>query len=130
MKTNFPSTTRLILQAYRTLIRFEYDLARNDFAAILHTVRSLSIKNLKVDEAAPRICRAVDIACVCYYKQVLCLQRSAVTVCLLKQHGYPANLVLGAQHSPFKAHAWVELHGRVVNDKSYTSEIYAVLDRA
>lgn len=38
-------------------------------------------------------------------------------------------MVLGAQGTPFKAHAWVEVNGIVVNDKPYMSEIYAVLDR-
>ena len=36
---------------------------------------------------------------------------------------------IGAQQMPFKSHAWVEVDGRVVNDKPYTPEIYAVLDR-
>ena len=30
---------------------------------------------------------------------------------------------------PFKAHAWVEVAGVVVNDKPYMPEMYAVLDR-
>jgi hypothetical protein len=38
-------------------------------------------------------------------------------------------MMIGAQQTPFKAHAWVEVGGRVVNDKPYTSEMYAVLDR-
>jgi hypothetical protein len=41
----------------------------------------------------------------------------------------PATLVLGAKQMPFKAHAWVEVHGLVVNDKPYMHEIYSVLDR-
>jgi len=59
----------------------------------------------------------------------LCLQRSAATACLLKRFGVSAQLVIGAQQMPFKAHAWVEVDGVVVNDKPYTSEIYTVLDR-
>jgi hypothetical protein len=59
----------------------------------------------------------------------LCLQRSAATACLLKRCGIPAQMVIGAQQMPFKAHAWVEVDGRVVNDKPYMTEIYAVLDR-
>jgi hypothetical protein len=38
-------------------------------------------------------------------------------------------MIIGAQLLPFKAHAWVEVDGRVVNDKSYTREMYQVLDR-
>jgi hypothetical protein len=37
--------------------------------------------------------------------------------------------VIGAQRIPFKAHAWVEVEGRVVNDKPYMSEMYAIVDR-
>jgi hypothetical protein len=38
-------------------------------------------------------------------------------------------MVIGARQLPFKAHAWVEVAGLVVNDKSYVPETYAVLDR-
>jgi len=34
-----------------------------------------------------------------------------------------------ALQMPFKAHAWVEVDGLVVNDKPYTPELYGVLDR-
>jgi hypothetical protein len=59
----------------------------------------------------------------------LCLQRSAAAACLLKRYGIPAQMVIGAKQMPFKAHAWVEVGGRVVNDKPYMPEIYAELDR-
>ena len=41
----------------------------------------------------------------------------------------PAQMVIGTQQIPFRAHAWVEVDGSVVNDKPYTPEMYAVLDR-
>ncbi|PYY13093.1 MAG: lasso peptide biosynthesis B2 protein, partial [Acidobacteria bacterium] len=82
-----------------------------------------------IPEAIERICAAIDMACIWYWKEALCLQRSAATACLLKNYGVPAQLVIGAQLMPFKAHAWVEVNGRVVNDKPYTPEVYAVLDR-
>jgi hypothetical protein len=71
---------------------------------------------------------AVDCACIWYWKQVLCLQRSIVTVCLLKRHGIDACMVIGAHPVLFRVHAWVESAGRVVNDKPSVKEIYAVLD--
>jgi hypothetical protein len=76
-----------------------------------------------------QICSAVDMACIWYWKKVLCLQRSAATACLLKRYGVPAQMTIGAQQIPFKAHAWVEVDGRVVNDKPYIREMYAVLDK-
>jgi hypothetical protein len=80
------------------------------------------------DASIETICMAVDTACIWYWKEVLCLQRSAAATCLLKRHGVPARMVIGAQQNPFKAHAWVEVDGQVVNDKSYMREMYAVLD--
>ena len=69
------------------------------------------------------------MAAVLYFRKVLCLQRSAATACLLKKHGFPAQLVIGVQQMPFAAHAWVELDGLVLNDKPYISDIYSVLAR-
>jgi hypothetical protein len=75
------------------------------------------------------LCRASDLACVFYFKQVLCLQRSAAAALLLKRYGYDAKLVIGAQVLPFKSHAWVEIEERVMNDKPYMPDIYMVLER-
>ena len=80
-------------------------------------------------EVIDRVCRAVNYACVWYPKQALCLQRSFVTTYLLRKHGVPAQMVLGAQKLPFKAHAWVEVDGRAINERSNVQAIYAVWDR-
>lgn len=120
----------LVLQAYATLIQFDLYLARGSFAALHKKVRDYALGKKTFSHGdIERICSAVDMACIWYWKEVLCLQRSAATACLLKRHGVPAQMVIGAQQIPFKAHAWVEVDGRVVNDKSYTREMYAVLDR-
>src|SRR5690348_10992652 len=52
-----------------------------------------------------RICEAVNQACIWYPKRALCLQRSFVMTYLLRKYGIRAELVLGAQRFPFKAHA-------------------------
>jgi hypothetical protein len=120
----------LILLAYSKLIRFEVYLARGDFEALHNKVRNypLGKQSASLDSVEP-ICSAVDMACIWYCKEVLCLQRSAVTACLLRDYGVPANMVIGTQQIPFKAHAWVEVDGKVVNDKQYVQEIYGILDR-
>jgi hypothetical protein len=120
----------LVLKAYLNLIHFDFYLARGDFEALYNKVRNYPIGNVStLPGSVERICAAVDMACIWYWKEALCLQRSAATTCLLKRLGVPAQLVIGAQQMPFKAHAWVEVEGRVVNDKPYTPEMYAVLDR-
>jgi hypothetical protein len=120
----------LVLKAYWKLILFDLYLTRGNFAALYNKVRKYPVgKRAEAPDAVERICSAIDMACIWYWKEALCLQRSAATACLLKNYGAPAQLVIGAQHMPFKAHAWVEVGGRVVNDKPYTPEMYAVLDR-
>lgn len=120
----------LVLRAYAKLIGLELYLASRNFRVIHGKVRNYPIRRKKYHaDAVERICHAVDIACIWYWKTALCLQRSAALTCLLKEYGVPAEMVIGAQQMPFRAHAWVEVEGRVVNDKSYTKEMYAVLER-
>ncbi len=120
----------LVLRAYLRLIQFDLYVARGNFQALYDKVRGYPIRKTPAPvNRAEQICPAVDMACIWYWKEVLCLQRSAATTCLLKRHGVPAQMILGAQQMPFKAHAWVEVDGRVVNDKPYMREMYAVLDR-
>lgn len=120
----------LVLQAYLKLIQFDFYLARGNFAALYSKVRSYPVADIAQDpNAVKRICDAVDMACIWYWKEALCLQRSSATACLLKTYGVQAQMVIGAQQMPFKAHAWVEVDGQVVNDKPYTPEMYGVLDR-
>jgi hypothetical protein len=120
----------LVLKAYLKLIHFDLYLARGNFAALYDKVRNYPIGSRTPEpDAIERINYAIDMACIWYWKEALCLQRSAATACLLKQYAVPAQMVIGAQQMPFKAHAWVEVDGRVVNDKPYTPEMYAVLDK-
>jgi Transglutaminase-like superfamily len=119
-----------ILRAYLRLIQFDLYLARANFNALYEKVRSYPVREVSSPvNAVEEMCSAVDMACIWYWKEVLCLQRSAATACLLKRYGVPAQMMIGAQQMPFKAHAWVEVDGRVVNDKPYMREMYCVLDK-
>src|SRR6202050_3255384 len=119
----------LVLQAYSRLIDFDFYLARGNFAVLYQKVRNCPIGTSAGRPDVTQIGAAVDLACIWYWKEVLCLQRSAATACLLKRYGVPAQMMIGAQQMPFRAHAWVEVDSRVVNDKPYMPEMYAVLDR-
>jgi hypothetical protein len=121
----------LVVKAYFHLVRFEVLLQFADFETLHRRIRNYptvsSVANSVED--AIRICSAMDMACVFYWKHVLCLQKSAATVCLLRRCGIPARMVIGAQKLPFKAHAWVEIDGQVINDKPYLPKLYGILDR-
>ena len=120
----------LFCRAYLELLRLEPALRRKDFARIHKTVRRCPTRSIPAAGRSPsEIVLAVDRACVFYPKQVLCLQRSAAVTCLLRKLGIPAEMAIGIQDRPFRAHAWVEVSGRVANDKPYVREIYTVMER-
>jgi hypothetical protein len=121
----------IIGQAYWELLRLEYPVLRKNFAGIQERVRTAPVRDpsLRVKLTEDQICHAMDVAAALYFKNVLCLQRSAAASRLLKKYGFRAELVIGVQQLPFLAHAWVEVAGRVVNDKPYMTEIYSVLSR-
>ena len=120
----------LLLQAYLQLLLVEPYLRRKDFKGLHERVRGYAIRPAAEEASSlPKLCEAMDLACIWYWRHALCLQRSAALTCLLKHHGIAAELVIGAQQMPFRSHAWVEVDGRVVNDKEYVGEVFAVLDR-
>jgi hypothetical protein len=120
----------LVLKAYWKLIVMDLFLGLRKFNALLERVRRYPIgKVAPAPDALERICAALDLACIWYRKEVLCLQRSAATACLLKDYGVPAEMIIGVQQLPFKAHAWVEVMGKIVSDKPYMHEMYAEVDR-
>lgn len=128
--SGLPAPLALFALAFLQLIRFDYLLTHGRFSELYDAVRNSSLQLPCADtDTVKRITAAVDYASICYWKPVLCLQHSAATVCLLKRFGIPAQLVIGARQQPFKAHAWVEVNGCVVNDKPYTPEMFGVLDR-
>jgi hypothetical protein len=122
---------RIIWQAYWELLGLEYFVLRKEFGGIHERVRKAPLQNPcpAVTVTEDQVCHAIDVAAALYFKNVLCLQRSAAAARLLKKYGFRAEMVIGVQQLPFLAHAWVEVGGRVVNDKPYMAEIYSVLAR-
>jgi hypothetical protein len=123
--------TRLVAEALMNLLRTEWLMRRHRNRMLHEVLKGLppSTKRLPC-YTSQQICRAMDIACVLYFKVVLCLQRSVATTMLLRHYGLPAELVIGARIVPFKSHAWVELNGVVINDKSYVPQLYPELERS
>ena len=120
----------LVIEAFSNLLRAEWLMRRRGLYALHSFLERFPTRTVNsLHFSRDQHCYAVDIACVLYAKNVMCLQRSAATAMLLRQHGFPAELVIGAQILPFRSHAWVELNGQVVNDKSYMPKIYRELDR-
>jgi hypothetical protein len=77
-----------------------------------------------------RVVSAVWRACALYVRPARCLLRSAAVTRMLRRRGINASLVIGCQHVPLRAHAWVEVEGRVVSDDIRDRlQFYQVVDR-
>ena len=122
----------MILFFRAMLMLLAYDILRVlcRFQTIYSLVKGWKVNNKPAESnVIDRVCMAVNYACVWYPKQALCLQRSFVTTYLLRKNRIAARMVLGAQKLPFKAHAWVEVDGRAINERSNVQATYAVWDR-
>jgi hypothetical protein len=120
--------SRLTMRAWLDLAAFDLRLLTG-FARVHDRVRECQLSVRRGDITAAHIIWAVDEACVWYVKRAPCLQRSAVTACLLRRHGIAAQLVIGYRGLPFESHAWVEVDGRIVNDKPQYQKFFTVLER-
>jgi Transglutaminase-like superfamily len=121
----------LFLQALLGLIAYDVVLLAGKFKTTRGLVERWKVATKRVggDELVDRIAHSVNLACVWYPKQVLCLQKASVTTCLMRSHGILAAMVLGAQKTPFAAHAWVEVNGCAVNERSNVQAKYTVWER-
>ena len=122
---------RVIVESWLRLIYVDLLLRFRNFNVVYQMVSRLPVRSTPAGSGLPynELCRAMDLACIFYFKRVLCLQRSAATTGLLRRHGWPAEMVIGVQMLPFRSHAWVEIDGTVVNDKTYVREMYSVFER-
>lgn len=120
-----------VIESWLLLLCFECVMRLHGFRSLHEIVRRPKVRpaNATAGPSCETLCRAVDLACVFYFKQVLCLQRSAATTLLLRRYGWDAELVIGTQLLPFQSHAWVEVDGAIVNDRPYLLDIYQVLER-
>lgn len=114
-----PRPSRLtVCHAFLSLAAFDLALSTGSLKTLCRWVTKWPLKLPRRGDAEMigRVCTAVERACVWYPKKAVCLQRSAVTVCLLKSAGIDARMIVGARVMPMVSHAWVEVDGSVVND--------------
>ena len=121
---------RRVLESWLLLLYFDWLMRFRGFSRVHKVVRDQKIQpGTRRRAEAADLSHAADLACVFYFKRVLCLQRSAALAVLLRRHGWNAEMVIGAQLFPFLSHAWVEVEGRVVNDKPHVTHVFQVLER-
>lgn len=119
----------LVIEAYLGLIAHDIFMLSHDFSSLHRQIKSFPLRKTDRDAAgAESLSRALDVACAFYPRRALCLQRSSVLVKMLRRRGVPARMVIGAQKLPFKAHAWVEVHETILNDRLASREKFLVLE--
>jgi hypothetical protein len=119
----------LILHAYFELIAHDVFISRHDFAALHERVRAFPLRKAAADPSQTEaVASALDLACCFYPTRALCLQRSSVLVKTLRHHGIQAQMIIGAQKLPFRAHAWVEVDGQIIHDRLATREKFLQLE--
>ena len=122
---------RQILHSWLLLLYFDWIMHWRNFRELHRIVEEEPIRPTTSARMTPYedLSRAMDYACVLYFRRVLCLQRSSATAVMLRRYGWNAEMLIGAQILPFKSHAWCEINGVVVNDKPYMHDIYEILER-
>jgi hypothetical protein len=117
---------KTIVSAIVGLALFDLVLRIRSFRVLCAYINSWPLRARKsVDpDIKSKICSAVEQACIWYPRKAMCLQRSAITACLLRSHGFPAEMKIGIRPVPFMAHAWVELHDSVLNDWPGVRNLY------
>jgi hypothetical protein len=119
----------LFAEAYCRLVAHDLFMRSHDFAELHAHVKNYPVRRTAREVNSARdICLALERACCFYPKHALCLQRSAVLIKMLRHRGFPARMIIGAQKLPFKAHAWVELNGEILNDRLSSREKFLVLE--
>lgn len=120
-----------VLAALLYLTIFYIMLKTVGFGGVYQAVKNWPVshwKTLDYTGIGP-LCEALDKACVWFPKLSMCLARSVVATCLLRQSGISTALVIAAQKNPFIGHAWTEVNEIVVNDKQKVREDFLVFER-
>lgn len=119
----------IIIEAVAELAFHDLFVRIATFETLLLRIKSipLPIKS-QPDDPTDIVCECLSVACGLYPVRTLCLKRSYVLVRMLRRRGVPAMIVIGVQTLPFKAHAWVTVEGRVVDDMLATREHFTVLE--
>jgi Transglutaminase-like superfamily len=123
--------TGYVLRAFADLVFYDLLVALLGFPTIRRVVKRTVVKETHeaTGETIATICDAVDVASCFYFKQVRCMHRSFVAVRMLRKSGVSAELIIGSRPIPFVSHAWVEVAGRIVNDKQGYKRRLMVMER-
>jgi hypothetical protein len=117
-----PGAFNLVVRAWLALAHVDYCLRRHGYQRCLAAYSSpgeTRVRTADVGIRAARYVSAIERAARCYPGTAVCLQQSLVLHRWLQRDGVPTDLRIGVlrHNRDFRAHAWVELDGQVLNDR-------------
>src|ERR1700735_3426962 len=84
-----------VVEGWLLLLYFDWLMRFGGFARVHAIVRQQKVRSRpKAHPINQDLAHAVDLACVFYFKRVLCLQRSAALAVLLRHHGSEAGMII------------------------------------
>ncbi|MBP0637801.1 lasso peptide biosynthesis B2 protein [Cupriavidus sp. AcVe19-6a] len=112
-----PHCTTLVLLALRALHLVHQRSAVRRLAGLKQLIERAQVRR----ELTPKcelgeLVRALNAACMLYYRKTKCLEWSGALALVGYRFGYDLRLIVGVQNRPFYAHAWIEHEGHTVGD--------------
>jgi hypothetical protein len=80
--------------------------------------------------SAEEAARTVAMAAALFPGRAVCLEQSIALYLVLRRRGFPAQLRIGVQPYPFRAHAWVELDQRPIFENEDTVQKFVPFPEA
>ena len=117
-----PPNVPTIVMCFVYLCIVRYRTRRGDLRGALAKCRHLAdngssdCDTATVDRLIARSVHRVSVAGALFPGRARCLEQSIVVCQILRSTGISAELKIGVQPHRFRAHAWVEYNGRVINE--------------
>jgi predicted metal-binding membrane protein len=109
-----------VLSCGFTLLWVKAMLRARGFLATIGWIRRRVERVPSTSAVDPQVVGAVEhavaMAAAFYPGRAKCLEQSLALYYLLRRKGVSAQYCQGVRQYPFRAHAWIEYHGEVIND--------------
>ncbi|WP_165380322.1 lasso peptide biosynthesis B2 protein [Candidatus Finniella inopinata] len=108
----------LVIKSFYLLLKVHRVIKRDKIKGILSLLQTVESKIPRFSYSkSEELSAAVEAASFFYPKKTMCLAFAATLALLHKKQGLNCDFVIGVQNLPFYAHAWVQVQGKVVNDR-------------
>ena len=118
-----------VLKAFFELARIHRALKRQGIKGVLNAIEKTPQVDLRIPTQVEiqQLANLVDAASMLYPKKTFCLAWAATFVRLARKNNWNSQLVIGVQASPFYAHAWAQIDGKVIHDDPSIAQVLSLI---